>query len=222
MLQQPLQIDRLRNAVTIGAAFLMGFIDTYTLTQFSNVFASAQIGNMVTFGIMLASGQAANAFLNALSLSGYFLGTLYGDRLLSRLKLTGHHRLRVFLAIQAFILLYLACFQHILRIPVKIFILAVLSGHALTTYQSFAATPVNVGLMTGNLQKVMNNLYRVLFRRDTDARDDLLHVLGVLVFFMMGAGISMLVIQWNPSAILWISFSLAAVFLLRLYRPDYG
>ncbi len=222
MLQHQLQIDQLRNTVTIGAAFLMGFIDTYTVTEFHNVFASAQIGNMVTFGVMLASGRAANAFLNALSLFGYFLGTLYGDRLLNELKLTGYRRLRVFLSIQAAVLLYLACFQHILLLPVMVFILAALSGQTLTTYQTFAATPVNVALMTGNVQTVMNNLYRALFRRDRKAADDMLHVLSVLVFFMMGAGISILFVQWNPSSILWVSFTLTALFLFRLCGTDRG
>ena len=101
-----------------------------------------------------------------------------------------------------------------------ILVLAAVSGQALTTYQVFDTTQVNVALMTSNLQNIMNNLYRVLFRRDRKAVDDMLHVLSVLLFFMMGAVISIRFVQWNPSSILWISFSLTVLSLLRLCRTQ--
>jgi len=48
MLQRQLHINQVRNTVTIVAAFLLGLIDSYTVTEFQDVLASAQIGNMVT------------------------------------------------------------------------------------------------------------------------------------------------------------------------------
>ncbi|WP_025783954.1 YoaK family protein [Sporosarcina sp. D27] len=215
-----LHTKRITSLLTICAAFLMGFIDAYTFMQLDHVFVSAQTGNMVTFGVKLFTGHPYDALANMVAFFGFMCGAFLGEVLLARLRLPGLRRYRLFLYVQALLLLVLALFQTSLELSVMVFVLGLLSGYALTTFRKIGSTPVNNGIMTGNARNMMNSLYLILFEKDEQAKKDMLHLFTGIITFVAGVGASASVSGWDPMAILWIAFGIVcfSIFALFFYK----
>lgn len=212
-----LQAERVMSLLTVGAAFLMGYIDAYTFLELNHVFVSAQTGNMVTYGIKLVTGEGYGGLANVMSFLGFLLGAFAGEVFLAKLRISGRRRYRLFLYIQSVLLLFLAVFQLQLSLSVIVFVLGILSGYALTTFRKFASTPVNIGIMTGNARTMMHDLYMIIFKKDQDALREMFHLLTVIVAFIIGVGVSATIIGWNPDAILWIAFGFVTLPIAALY-----
>ncbi|MCM3758399.1 DUF1275 domain-containing protein [Sporosarcina aquimarina] len=212
-----LHTKRITSLLTICAAFLMGFIDAYTFMELDHVFVSAQTGNMVTFGVKLFTGHPYDALANMIAFFGFMCGAFLGEVLLARLRLPGLRRYRLFLYVQALLLLGLALFQTRLELSVMVFVLGLLSGYALTTFRKIGSTSVNNGIMTGNARNMMNSLYLILFEKDEQAKKDMLHLFIGIVTFIAGVGASASISGWDPMAILWIAFGIVCFSILALF-----
>lgn len=212
-----LHTERITSILTVISAFLMGFIDAFTFLELDHVFVSAQTGNMVTYGIKLVTGSGYEAFANIMSFLGFLFGAFLGEFLLARLNKSGLRRYRLFLYVQAILLLILAGFQVQLQLNVMVFTLGILSGYALTTFRRFRSTPVNTGIMTGNARNMMNDLYRIIFYKDAEAKAEMFHLLVIILSFIVGVGVSATVIEWNPAAILWIAFGTVSLCIFALF-----
>lgn len=217
MANDTLHTGRIMNLLTVGAAFLMGYIDAYTFLELNHVFVSAQTGNMVTYGIKLVNGESSAGFANVMSFFGFLIGAFAGEVFLAKLKISGRRRYRLFLYIQAVLLLFLAIFHLRLSYSMIVLILGILSGYALTTFRVFASTPVNVGIMTGNARTLMHDLYMIIFKKDEQAKKEMLHLFTVIFSFIIGVGAAAAIINWQPDAVLWIAFGFVTLPLGALY-----
>ena len=75
----------------IGAvlACVGGFLDAYTYLCRGGVFANAQTGNIVLFGLHLAEGRWAQALFCLVPIAAFFLGVYVTEALKSRSRPTG-------------------------------------------------------------------------------------------------------------------------------------
>ncbi|GKV70320.1 membrane protein [Sporosarcina sp. NCCP-2716] len=220
MEQDHIHAVRITTFLTIGAAFLMGFIDAYTFTELKHVFVSAQTGNMVTFGVKLVTGAPFEGIPNVMSLVGFMGGAFMGEVLLARYKERGLRKYRIFLYVQAVLLLLLAVTQPYLHLSVAVFVLGWLSGYALTTFRKIGSTAVNNGIMTGNARNMMSSLYKLLFEKDPQAKTELLHLGTGIVTFVAGVGAGAFVTSIEPAAVLWAAFAfvMLSISVLFVYR----
>lgn len=208
---------RITTFLTVVAAFLMGFIDAYTFTGLNHVFVSAQTGNMVTFGVKLFTGSPYEAIDNVLSFAGFLGGAFLGEILLARFTAGGLQKYRLFLYVQALLLLLLAIFQHSISVALEVTVLGMLAGYALTTFRKIGSTAVNNGIMTGNARNMMGHLYKIVFEKDLKARRDFLHLAIGILTFTVGVGAGASAVVYTPSLVLWIAFGIVAVSIVVLF-----
>lgn len=211
---------RITTFLTVVAAFLMGFIDAYTFTELNHVFVSAQTGNMVTFGVKLFTGSPYDAIENVMSFAGFLGGAFLGEILLARFTAGGLQKYRLFLYVQAILLLLLAFFQNSVSLTLEVTVLGVLAGYALTTFRKIGSTAVNNGVMTGNARNMMGSLYKIIFEQDKKARHEFLHLFIGILTFITGVGAGASAAAYNPAMVLWIAFGLVAfsITVLFFYR----
>lgn len=209
--------DQIVSILTIIAAFLMGFIDAYTFIEQNHVFASAQTGNMVTFGVKLFTGQWRQAGTNLIVFFGFAIGAFLGEIFLARFSRLGLRKYRVFLYVQAVLLLLLAIYQLHIGTRVIVFLLGVLSGYELTMFRKIRTTPVNNGIMTGNARNAVNSVYRIVFEKDPQAKKDFINLLIGILMFVLGVGTGTLIVELNPAYALWGAFSLVSLSILALF-----
>lgn len=203
----------LSTVLTAIASFLMGFIDAYTFLQQSEAFVSAQTGNMVSLSVKIFSGQWNEAMGHLWAFGGFAIGAFAGEAVLEHSSKKGLKKYRFYLLIQTILLLFLALFQFQVTAAVMLFILGALAGYELTVFRKFRASSINNGIMTGNMKNLMHHLYHFLFNRKSEAKSQFADLAFIIIVFMLGAGMSTLIIQVNPDYILWIAF----VFSLLTY-----
>lgn len=196
-------------SLTVIASFLMGFIDAYTFLQQEETFASAQTGNLVVLSVKLFSGEWEEAMNHVWAFGGFAIGAFAGEAVIERSKDQGIKKYRYYLLARTILLFVLALFQEQLAGAIMLFALGIIAGYELTAFRQFRGTSVNNGIMTGNTRNLMNNLYRMVFMRDSKTKSQFTDLAATILIFMFGAGIGALIIQFNASYILWVAFIIA-------------
>src|SRR5699024_11016556 len=154
---------------TSFTTFLIGYIDAYTFVEKSEVFASAQTGNVVILISRLTEGQWIDAILNLSTFLGFALGAFVGQAMLDIFKNYGMRRYFIFLIIQIGYLLIIALFQQLFNSNILVFMLGFLAGYELTLFRQFGKTTVNNGIMTGNVKNLMNHFYKMIFKKNHES-----------------------------------------------------
>ncbi|QTD41765.1 YoaK family protein [Sporosarcina sp. Te-1] len=211
MKKDPLQHERIKTSLTIIATFLMGFIDAYTFDERNGTFASAQTGNMIMLGAKLFSGEWQESASHLTVLAGFALGVFGGEAISSKYSFLGLQQYRLFLMTEAVLLLLLACFQSILTDSLMVLFLGILAGYVLTLFRTIRTTGVNNGIMTGNTKNLMNNLYKVLFQKDQQAKEECRNLLIGILLFILGVGAGTLVVKLDARLNLWCAFSIVCL-----------
>lgn len=199
-------------AITAFTTFLMGYIDAYTFVEKSEVFASAQTGNVVILISRLTEGQWVDAILNLSTFLGFALGAFIGQAMLDFFKNYGMKKYFIFLSIQIIYLLILALSQEILSSNILVFLLGFLAGYELTLFRQFGKTTVNNGIMTGNVKNLMNHFYKMIFKKDNKSTYEVKILFISFFIFMFGIGLGTLAIKIGPIYNLWGALLINVIF----------
>lgn len=208
-------------ALTLLSTFLMGFIDVYTFLNYDGLFASAQTGNMVILGAKLLKGDFWEVLIHAFSFIGFMIGAFAAQGIVERYKNRSWKRYRKYLFFQLVFLLILALIQTAVSASLIAFLLGLLAGYELTVFRKVKNTGMNNGIMTGNTKNLMNNMYLAVFHKKKEALQTFLDLLLGISLFLFGVIAGAAVLLISPLLILWLAFSLTAVFyFLLLFRKS--
>lgn len=184
-------------ALTLWCTFLMGYIDTYAFLHYDDLLVSAQTGNLVLLGANLRNGLSV-IMPHVASFGGFLLGAFLAEALVEFTTKNSSRKFSVYILIQIIVLFGVAYFENLIGVYGFAVVLGAFSGYTLTVFNRVGTTKINNGIMTGNVQKLMTQLYRVIFLREKNAWSvSRVILIGVLTF----------IIGIFTSALLYINFA---------------
>ncbi len=164
-----------------------GFLDAYTFVG-HRVFANAQTGNVVLFGVESASRHWHEAMLHLIPVAGFLVGVATAE-VLGRPGVRQWLRrpLRVALAIEIVILAALATFpdstpELLITVPI-----AFAAAIQFATFRILVDTPYSTLLATGNLRIMAVSAYQWIADRDVAGRQHAGRFAAVVGAFVVGA-----------------------------------
>jgi len=187
-------------------AGIAGYVDAICYLRLGGAFAANMTGNLVEVGLAVARGQWKLAIWCASLLVAFLLGILA-----ARLVLRIQHSARLSLLLEAAIIVVAATgVLGIAAVPVLAAAMA-LQNEAVT----HGIVALNVGFITGDLQRVGERLIPAVEPAEPRKRDNRVALLlTILFFYAAGAAIGALLARWGEGTLILPAALLAATVLL--------
>lgn len=199
-------------------AFVGGFLDAYTYLLRGGVFANAQTGNLVLFGIHLADGSFPGCFLYLVPVAAFLLGVLITElfkRKFSKKKFIEWQHMVVMIEIA--LLLLIGFLPR--TVPDAIINIAV-SFVCSMQFNSFRKTnglPYATTMCTGNLRSAGEFFFAFLSEKDRAAGKKSLRYFLVIAVFMAGAALGALLSAVFGAASIWVCCTVLSAVLLLMF-----
>lgn len=164
-----------------------GFLDAYTFVGHA-VFANAQTGNIVLFGVETASRHWHQAVLRLIPIAAFMVGVVATETLARpRVRRRVRRPLRLALGAEIVILAAVACLPDsapalLVTVPV-----AFAASIQWSTFRVLVDTPYSTLLVTGNLRTATASAHQWIMDHDPTARKHARHFAAVVIAFVVGA-----------------------------------
>lgn len=186
-------------------AIVGGFLDAYTYVARGHVFANAQTGNIVLFGLHLAEGEWLSAFSYFIPIVAFVFG-IFVDEWIKKfvLPLPKIHWRQIVLLFEVFILCIVAW------LPlggtndlVANTLVSFVCSMQVQSFRKVHGMPYATTMCTGNLRSGTELFYRSIQNKDKELRRKSIKYYGVIFFFILGAGIGAMVtkVSGNVAAV---------------------
>lgn len=198
-----------------------GFLDAYTYITRGGVFANAQTGNMVLFGLRLSEHRWSDSLSYCIPILAFAAGVLLAEWIRSRFRQSRRlHWRQLVLGIECALLLiigFVPSGRWNASVNIAISFVCALQVQSFRTVHglSYATT-----MCTGNLRSGTELLFRSLQTKEKALFHSALKYYAIIVFFICGAVGGFLAAGALGVHAVWIAFVvLLFVFLLLWQRP---
>lgn len=210
----------------IGAllAITGGYLDAYTYLARGKVFANAQTGNIVLFGINIADGNFSAALTYFLPIAAFIVGIFVAE-FVRKIGNTEHIHWRQFIILFEIIIITVTAFfpnnNHIFNMISNILISFVCSLQV-QSFRKINGITCATTMCTGNLRSATECIIHYRSTKDKDLLYKGLKYYGIDLFFIIGAVISSFVthITGEKSVIFCIIGLLVALLLMFIKNED--
>ena len=175
-------------------AIVGGFLDAYTYVARGHVFANAQTGNIVLFGLHLAEGEWLKAISYFIPILAFVLG-VFVDEWIKKyvLPMPKIHWRQIVLLFEVLILFIVAWLplggtNDLIANTLVSFVCSM----QVQSFRKVHGLPYATTMCTGNLRSGTELLFRFTQSKEKELRDKSMHYYGVILFFILGAGIGAL------------------------------
>lgn len=194
-----------------------GFLDAYTFLCRGHVFANAQTGNIVLFGVSLAHGDLGGAGYYLMPIAAFFFGVLLAELVKESMRGSRFiHWRQVIIAAEVAALTAVAfvpngdfsdiCVNVVVSFICSLQVEAFRKVHG----RAYATT-----MCTGNLRSATETLYKYRSTGDSEQLRSSLEYFGIILFFIIGAaGGAVVTTAFSIKAALIPAALLAVVFVL--------
>ena len=166
-----------------------GFLDAYTFLCRGHVFANAQTGNIVLFGVSLARGDLGGAGYYLMPIAAFFCGIMLAELVKESMRESRFiHWRQVIIAAEIAALAAVAfvpngdvpdmCANVVVSFICSLQVEAFRKVHG----RAYATT-----MCTGNLRSATENLYRYRSTGERELLRSSLEYFGIILFFIIGA-----------------------------------
>lgn len=206
---------QMSESIRLGALLAVsgGFMDAYSYIQRDHVFANAQTGNILLFGVNLSEGNFSGALHYFLPVLAFVLGIAAAEIVRMHWRSSLHWR-QISVLTEAVILAFVPLFPLTLNLPANALI-SFACGIQVESFRKIRGNSIATTMCIGNIRSGTQNLCQ--FFRDRD-REHLLSAAlyyGIIVCFVIGAVIGNKVIGlWHEKSILCSSAMLLAAFII--------
>lgn len=197
-----------------------GFIDAYTFLAHGGVFANAQTGNVVLFGVGLARPEVAEPLAHLWPILAFVAG-LAAARALSSSSAEAalRHPLRFSLVVQIAVLAIIAISPATVPQWLITTSIAFVSALQLSLFRTVRSATFVTIAMTGNLRRTTEALHDAVHGGASERRLAALYV-ALVSGFIDGAVIGALVTSHLGTSAAWIPAAIIAVALSQYYIDD--
>lgn len=190
-----------------------GFMDAYSYIQRGHVFANAQTGNMLLFGINLSQLKFLDALQYAIPVVAFTLGIALAEQLRACQWKKLHWR-QIALIIETTILISVAFFNSDLNLIANS-LTSFACGIQVETFRKIQGLSAATTMCIGNLRSGTENLFKYLHTKERHYFDKGAFYYLIIFCFIMGAVIGNFFIHFmHRYAIIICSWFLIAAFLM--------
>ena len=168
-----------------------GYFDAYTYLCRDGVFANAQTGNIVLFGISLSHGSWLSAIRYLLPILAFALGVVITEALKWRgrkKELEGRwiHWRQIIVLVEIFMVAIVAMMPQRMNTVANI-IISLVCAMQVESFRKVRGSAFATTMCTGNLRSGTEQLFLWLQNKDRGARKKARHYYCVILFFILGA-----------------------------------
>jgi uncharacterized membrane protein YoaK (UPF0700 family)/general stress protein 26 len=178
-------------SVELGVLLAMvgGFLDAYSVIGLGGVFANAQTGNVVLFGVEAAGGYWRQAVRHVPPILAFMLGVavaeiLWRPRVVAALRWPA----RAALVLEILVLTVVGLLPAGTLRSVKVIMIAFAASVQVSTFRTLITWTYNTTMMTGNLRSASRALFLALVDHDPEAAGKARHF-GVIILSFLTGGI---------------------------------
>ncbi|MDD2978514.1 MAG: DUF1275 family protein [Hespellia sp.] len=206
--------------VGILLALVGGFLDAYTYLCRGKVFANAQTGNIVLFGIKLSEGDWRGGFYYCLPILAFAVGVILSERIRSKF---GHQK--QFHWRQMIILSEILILLATLLVPrgdwdmIANIMVSFVCSLQVQSFRKFDGYACATTMCTGNLRSGTEHLNKYLNTKSKASLKACIHYYRIILFFIVGAFLgAVLTNGLGVKAIVLACVGLLLVFFLMFRR----
>ncbi len=206
---------QMSESIRIGAILAVsgGFMDAYSYIQRDQVFANAQTGNILLFGVKLSEGNFAGALHYFLPVLAFVLGIAVAECVHMRQRHFLHWR-QISVVTEAVILAAVAFIPLTLNLPANALI-SFACGIQVESFRKIRGNSIATTMCIGNIRSGTQNLCQFFHDRDREHLLSAALYYGIIACFVLGAVIGNMVIGiWHEKSILCCSALLLISFVI--------
>ena len=194
-----------------------GFMDAYSYMCRGKVFANAQTGNILLFGVNLSSGDFKTAFHYTLPVISFACGILLSDLVRHHLKsITLFHWRQISVGFEIIILFCVAFFTQKQNIIANC-LTSLACGIQVESFRKIHGNGIATTMCIGNLRSAMENISNYCFDNKKKSLDRSILYLMVILFFTIGAIIGNILIKYMNEKAIWVCCGILLVAFVIMF-----
>lgn len=188
-----------------------GFMDAYSYIERGRVFANAQTGNMLLFGVNLCEGNLTETLNYLFPVLAFAFGIFLAEIIRVRTREFLHWRQTAVL-LEALILITVSFLPLTMNRPANA-LTSFACGIQVECFRKIHGRGIATTMCIGNLRSGTENLHRFLYKKESLALKNCFLYYGIILFFIIGAVIGNFVIRLlHEKSILFCSALLIIAF----------
>lgn len=193
-----------------------GAMDAYSYLCRGKVFANAQTGNMLLFGVNIAERNMSLALRYIIPVIAFIFGVVISDIVRSKTANRKIHWRQITIAFEAAVL-FSVCFIPQSANNIANALTSLVCGIQVESFRSVRGNPIATTMCIGNLRSGTNNLDRFFATKDRSYLKKAVLYYSVIIFFIIGAVIeSCLIRKFHEAAIIFSVITLVIVCILMI------
>ena len=167
--------------------FVGGFFDSYTFINSHGIFANAQTGNLIFFGIELANQNYYSALSYIPPVSFFVLGVLFNEYILHKFKIVSKkYYINLSLLFQIMILTLCYLFPNILNVDVRPLLISFVCAMQFDSFRTVNKIPFASIFCTGNLRSASEYIFRHFYLKEKNSKSKIYIYTSLIVVFLLG------------------------------------
>lgn len=198
-----------------------GFMDAYSYLCRDQVFANAQTGNILLFGVNLSTGNFAAAWRYLVPILAFTLGIVLSEVVKHRWRPTGRfHWHQLALLSEAAILVVVAFLPQQYNLLANS-LLSLACGTQVESFRTLNGSGIATTMCIGNLRAATESLFQFCTTKNKPALRNGLLYFGIIGAFVLGAVIGKFsVSHWQEKAILVSAVLLTLGLITMLFNKE--
>ena len=206
--------------VNLILALSGGCMDAYSYLYRGEVFANAQTGNMLLFGVNAAGGDFAGAMKYFWPVIIFTVGIILADFIRSRIQ-DVHVHWRQIVLVGEILLLFAVCWIPQSQNDLANMLISLACGMQVETFRSFRGNGIATTMCIGNLRSGTYNFDKYMQTHQKQYMKKAIVYFGVIFFFMLGAIIESIFIKhFDKHALYFSVFLLIVACILMIIRQE--
>lgn len=217
------KVNQMSESIRLGMLLAIsgGFMDAYSYIERDHVFANAQTGNILLFGVHLSEGDWIMAVRYFFPVLAFVLGIAVAEAVRTYNTPKLHWR-QISVLVEAVILAGVA----FIPLSMNLFANALTSfacGVQVESFRKIRGSGIATTMCIGNLRSATQNFMDYWKTRDREKLEQSVLYYGIILCFVFGAvGGNLLISFWGQRAILCCSLMLLVVFFIMFIDYERG
>lgn len=217
------KVNQMSESIRLGMLLAIsgGFMDAYSYIERDHVFANAQTGNILLFGVHLSEGDWIMAVRYFFPVLAFVLGIAVAEAVRTYNTPKLHWR-QISVLVEAVILAGVA----FIPLSMNLFANALTSfacGVQVESFRKIRGSGIATTMCIGNLRSATQNFMDYWKTRDREKLEQSVLYYGIILCFVLGAvGGNLLISFWGKRAILCCSLMLLVVFFIMFIDYERG
>lgn len=202
-------------------ALVGGFLDAYSYICRGKVFANAQTGNIVLFGVKLSEKDFGGAFHYLAPIIAFVLGIIIANAIKIKFKEKQLiHWRQIIVGMELIMLLVVAnipkgSLDEIANIIVSFVCSLQVESFRKVNGYAYAST-----MCTGNLRSATERIFHYFNTKDKTALNASLYYYGIILFFILGAAIGAVITGVIMTKAAYVAAAGLAVVVLMMFKKS--